>query len=307
MAEAGREIALRLGTAFKNDRLSDGALKTLNRTSSTGLILGTPPSEFDSEELLLVTVQPDDSTSQNRVVKRKPNVPAAPFSYRPMLEGEASRSSSTDLANYEITYVEADHPESNAEATRIGHNHVIDALFASPHPDSVLFATRYLNGQLLNPYGPLSMAQRLTTRNFTPNRGTPLYDQTVETLKMVLAKYEQVRADWREARTATLLVTDGLDEHSRIQNAASVAEVIRSMRDTGHHIIAAMGISDGSTDFRRVFIAMGIDPNWILTTGSTKEDILKAFGLFAEKASEATRPENFTALLTSGFGSLTKT
>ena len=303
MAEAGREITLRIDTAFKNDRLSQGALDALKRMPSTGLILGTPPSELDSDELLLVTVMPDDSTSQNRVVKRKSAPTVAPYSHRPMLEGEVSQ---TAIANYEITYVEADHPESNAEATRIGHNHVVDALLASPHPDSVLLATRYLSGQLLNPYGPLISAHRLSIHNFTPNRGTPLYDQTVETLKMVLAKYEQVKADWREARTATLLVTDGLDEHSRIQNAASVAEIIKSMRSTSHHIVAAMGISDGSTDFRRVFIAMGIDPKWILTPGSTKEDILKAFGLFAEKVSQATRPESFPFLLASGFGPLVK-
>lgn len=307
MSERNQEIAIRIEGAHQSGRLSDAALEALKKASlPANLSLGTSMENFDPDEALLVTVMPDDSTSLNCVVKRKSVSPG--YTSRPMLEGERRDYGPTELKRfeYDIQYVEADHPEANAEAIRTGHNTVLDALVTSPRPERVLFATRYLNGHLLNPYGPLDQVVRLDRRNFVPSAGTPLLDQAVELLKMVLAKYEQFRADWRSARTATLLVTDGRDEHSRIQTARSVTEVIRSMRNTGHHIIAAMGIDDGRTDFRKVFTDMGIDSKWILTTGSTKEEIQQAFGLFAKAAQQATVIEDFPKMLNSGFEGIIK-
>lgn len=301
MVGSGKEIALRIETAYQDNRLSEAALDALNKVPSLpDLALGISTSELQSDELLLVTVMPDDSTSQNRIVKRR--TAGSSYPSRRMLEGEV-----TGRVNYEVVEVDTTHPESNAEATRIGHNAVLTALAASSHPEQILFATRYLNGKLLNSYGPLEAAKKLDRYNFTPDSGTPLYDQTAALLKMVLAKYEQIRADWREARTATLVITDGHDQHSRIQTASSVAEVVKSMRSTGHHIVAAMGIDDGTTDFRQGFIEMGIDPKWILTPGSTQAEIQEAFGMFAKAASQATATEDFPRLLASGFGEITKT
>lgn len=296
MNNESREIAFRIDTAYKTSRLSGGALNALKKASTPNLTLGVPAVDFEGDKSLLVTLMPDDSTSLNHIVTKR--APAIRYQYRPMLEGETVPQS----PQYDIVEAEPDDPRSNAEAIRTGHNAVLDALLASPNPEQVLFATRYLNGYLLNPYGPLEQAKRLDISNFRPYQGTPLYDETVGLLQMVLAKYEQFRADWKEARTVTLLVTDGKDQHSRIQTASSVAEVIKSMRGTGHHIIAAMGIDDGKTDFRQVFTDMGIDPNWILTTGSTQEEIQEAFGLFAKAASQATVTDDFQLLLGSGFG-----
>lgn len=78
------------------------------------------------------------------------------------------------------------------------------------------------------------------------------------------------------------------------------------MRATGHHIIAAYGIEDGTTDFRQVFTRMGIDDKWILTSDSTQEEILKKLGLFAEAASRATVIEDFSKMLPEGFRGITK-
>ncbi len=73
------------------------------------------------------------------------------------------------------------------------------------------------------------------------------------------------------------------------------------MYNTGIHIIAAMGIYDGTTDFRKKFIEMGIRENLILTPGSTPEEIRKAFGLFGKMASRATDLQNFNDSLNRGF------
>lgn len=102
-------------------------------------------------------------------------------------------------------------------------------------------------------------------------------------------------------RTATLLVTDGQDTESRLQTPSSVKNVVTDMYNMGIHIIAAMGIDDGTTDFKKVFIEMGIRENLILTPGSIPEEIRKAFGLFGKIASRATDLEHFNDMLTGGF------
>ncbi|MBK7077019.1 MAG: hypothetical protein IPH44_32490, partial [Myxococcales bacterium] len=51
-----------------------------------------------------------------------------------------------------------------------------------------------------------------------------------------------------------------------------------------NHVVAAMGISDGTTDFKRVFREMGIADRWILTPGNTTSEIRKAFQVFSQSA-----------------------
>jgi hypothetical protein len=54
-----------------------------------------------------------------------------------------------------------------------------------------------------------------------------------------------------------------------------------------NHIVAAMGISDGSTDFRGVFRAMGIADRWILTPGNSASEVRRAFQVFSQSAVRA--------------------
>ena len=51
-----------------------------------------------------------------------------------------------------------------------------------------------------------------------------------------------------------------------------------------HHIVAAMGISDGITDFHAVFRAMGIPDRWVLTPGNSASEIRRAFAVFSQSA-----------------------
>jgi len=44
----------------------------------------------------------------------------------------------------------------NSQVLRDGHNLVIDSLKGSKQNDEVLFGTRYLNGEVLNPYCPIA-------------------------------------------------------------------------------------------------------------------------------------------------------
>jgi hypothetical protein len=172
----------------------------------------------------------------------------------------------------------------NAQAVRGGHNSVLDALLTSNQQDNILIHNRYLNGQVLYPYCPLSQAVRMTPQNYEPNLGTPLYDQTLVLLGTVLAKAQEFADNGVPVRTVTLMITDGADAGSVRADAKRVASVVNDMLRTETHIIAAMGIDDGTTDFRQVFREMGIRDEWILTPGNSDSEIRKAFQVFSQSA-----------------------
>ena len=172
----------------------------------------------------------------------------------------------------------------NAEAVRAGHNLVLDALVASKQRDGVLVHTRYLNGTVLCPYAPLDRAVRMTRGNYDPCQGTPLYDQTVVLLGTVLAKAQEFADNGVASRTVTLLISDGADQHSSRSTAAEVAAICRDMERAENHIVAALGVSDGATDFRAVFREMGIRDEWILTVRNSASEIRRAFQVFSQSA-----------------------
>jgi len=172
----------------------------------------------------------------------------------------------------------------NARAVREGHNQVLDALQGARGGDGVLVHTRYLNGHVLCPYQPLTQAVRMTGANYDPHLGTPLYDQTVVLLGTVLAKTQELADHGVPARTVTLIITDGGDAGSSRHTAADVAALVRDLLRAECHVVAAMGVEDGTTDFRQVFGEMGIRREWILTPGSSATEIRRAFQLFSRSA-----------------------
>lgn len=189
----------------------------------------------------------------------------------------------------------------NVQAVRAGHNTVLDALASSQQKDHILIHNRYLNGQILYPYGPLEQAVRMDNQNYNPRLGTPLYDQTVILLGTVLAKTQEFADHGVPVRTVTLLITDGADYGSTKATAHSVAALVNDMLMGENHVIAAMGIDDGHTDFHHIFTQMGIRPEWILTPGNNQRDIRQAFQVFSQSALRASQSAaQFKAL--GGFG-----
>lgn len=175
----------------------------------------------------------------------------------------------------------------NAQAVREGHNLVLDSLGGSKQKDGVLVHTRYLNGKVLYPYCALSGAVRMDSKNYDPNMGTPLYDQTVVLLGTVLAKARQFAEAGVPARTVTLILTDGADEGSQESSAKDVAAIVKDMLRAERHIVAALGVDDGGTDFRQVFREMGLEDRWILTPGSGASEIRRAFAVFSQSVVRA--------------------
>lgn len=172
----------------------------------------------------------------------------------------------------------------NADAVRDGHNLVLDALRSSKQSGEVLAHTRYLNGHVLFPYVALDQAARMTPANYHPDQGTPLYDQTAVVLGTVIAKSQELAQAGIAVRTVTLIITDGADAGSRRVRPADIKSLVDDLLAQENHIVAAMGISDGSTDFRQVFRAMGIPDRWILTPGNSASEIRKAFAVFSQSA-----------------------
>lgn len=189
------------------------------------------------------------------------------------------------------------------QAVRDGHNAVIDALLACNQKDNILVHNRYLNGEVLYPYCSLGRAVRMDAQNYDPNRGTPLYDQTVVLLGTVLAKAQEFADNGVPVRTVTLIITDGADEHSQRGTPSKVAAIAKDMLQAENHIIAAMGIDDGSTNFRKTFREMGIRDEWILTPSNTQAEIRKAFQVFSQSAVQAAGGvTGFSQTALGGFG-----
>lgn len=178
---------------------------------------------------------------------------------------------------------------NNAQVVRDGHNLVIEALKSSKQRDSILAHNRYLNGDVLYPYCPITRAVGMTDLNYHPDKGTPLYDQTVMLLGTVIAKTQELANSGVPVRTVTLIITDGADAGSHRYKAKDVKEVVKSMTAAENHIVAAMGIDDGHTKFRDVFRAMGIEDRWILTPGNDAGEIRKAFLVFSQSAVRASQ------------------
>ena len=181
----------------------------------------------------------------------------------------------------------------NEQLVREGHNLVLDALLGSRQHEAILAHTRYLNGKVLFAYRPLDQAVRMTAQNYSADQGTPLYDQAVVLLGSVLAKTQAFSQSGVVARSVTLLITDGGDAHSTRARAADVAALVADLQRAESHIVAAMGIEDGSTDFRKVFREMGIEDRWILTPGNQPTEIRKAFQIFSQSAVRVSQAASF--------------
>jgi len=170
-----------------------------------------------------------------------------------------------------------------AQSIVTGHNELLKGMMEGPERNRALLQTRYLNGQMLNPFSPLAFAQPMTTKNyFGDPSGTPLYAQTFITLGAVLAKTEELTANGATARSATLIMTDGQPTDNSVTLRAQLSRLIGEMKEVGDHVVAGMGIGPESL-YRSTFIDMGLDPGFIYTANS-RDEILEAFRMFGKAA-----------------------
>ena len=192
----------------------------------------------------------------------------------------------------------------NSQAVRDGSNAAIDALCGGKKQqvDNMLAHTCYLNGTVLFPYRLIGSAERMDASTYNPNGGTPLYEATIVTLGRVLAKTQEFSGSGVPVRTVTLIVTDGASTDNH-RTAAEVKTIVNDMLKKEIHIVAGMGITDGSTDFKQVFRDMGIRDEWILTPSNSPSEIRKAFQVFSRSAVRASQnAAAFNSTMGGGFG-----
>jgi hypothetical protein len=182
----------------------------------------------------------------------------------------------------------------NQEPIIVGHNELLAAMADSEGANRILLQTRYLNGTVLNPFGPLSVCQELTTENYPCIHGTPLLQQTLVTLGTVLAKTQELVDLGARARTATLIMTDAASTEPNAEELkGEVASVVHDLDRIGDHIVAGMGFATGGSDqsFRKVFAEMGI-PEGRTFTATSRDEILQEFMRFSKRALELTAGVN---------------
>ena len=189
---------------------------------------------------------------------------------------------------------------NNSQIVRDGHNLIIESLKGAKQSGTVLIHTRYLNGNILYPFVTLDQALEMNTRNYNPNGGTPLYDQTVVMLGTLMAEMLRYMDNGVPVRAIAGIITDGRDEGSlKITDPKEVKKVIDDiLMSEMSIIISAMGIDDGGhTDFRKVFSDMGIRDEWVLLPDKDQSSIRQAFQMFSRSAVRASQSAaNFASM-----------
>ncbi len=193
--------------------------------------------------------------------------------------------------------------EGNTKNVIAGENLLIDALKGSKASGAILVATLLFNGGLLQPFVTLEHAVRLDDKNYRPAGHTPLYDTVGLGLSMGVAKKAELENGGVAVRCVTNITTDGADVGSRTHRPATLTPIVRGVLASERHIVSAMGIDDGYTDFRAVFRSIGILNQWVLTPGNSASEIRRAYGTVSQSAVRVSQAAgSFSQTAMGGFG-----
>jgi len=190
--------------------------------------------------------------------------------------------------------------KGNTAIVRDGYNGILDALTKSKSRDDIIVGATLLNGGMLHPVCALKDAKRLDS-HFNPNGGTPLYDRMVQTCELVVRKCKEFQDTGASFKGVIVLVTDGNDEGSDAK-AQHVKDVLEPLLAREIISVVALGINDGSTDFRKVFVDMGIPDNLILTVNDDPSSIRRAFGVVSRATNAASQGASLSQSGLGGFG-----
>jgi hypothetical protein len=196
---------------------------------------------------------------------------------------------------------------SNLVDIQRGHALMLRALAREASETSVLVHTRLLNRGLVQPFTPIRRASALDRVNYNSARlfpWTPLYRQSLLTLAATVAKAHELERSRTSVRTFTLILTDGEDNPSGDEpgtvSEAAVRVLAKDMLEFAtNHIVAAMGVGE-RVDYRAIFRSMGIPDAWILTPGSTDEELDAVFRRISRALQLAASSEGAFLELTAG-------
>ncbi len=190
----------------------------------------------------------------------------------------------------------------NAQAVRDAHNKLLDDHMART---DVLISTQYLNGDTLFPFSNPTAAVRMTEHNYNPNQGTPLYRNTPPAL-LDLEREAAQYADRFDVHTYFYVLTDGedsdLENGNNRHTARHVKEVVDRMFASGIHAVWGMGVSNGRTDFERIFLEMGIAKARILVMEGSSSGIARGMDRATQTSRATVDRGSFTHTSRMGFG-----
>ncbi len=183
------------------------------------------------------------------------------------------------------------------------YNAVIKSISESKQVDNIMVQCRLLNRGLLYPFKMVQDVSNLTSREYSANGGTPLFERSLEILAITQAKTQECLDNFQDPRSITVIVTDGGDTgSSKGIKAADVKTLVTDMLNTERHIVAGIGFGD-DTFFNQVFGEMGLRSNWILTAAATPSEIRKVFGVISRSVSSASKSAaSFSQTAMGGFG-----
>lgn len=188
----------------------------------------------------------------------------------------------------------------NTDVVKNGYNGILDALTKSKSRDDIIVGATLLNGGMYHPVCALKDAKRLDN-HFNPNGGTPLYDRVIQTCDLVVRKCKEFQDTGASFKGVIVIVTDGNDEGSSA-SARHVKDALEPLLAKEIISVVALGIDDGSTNFRAVFAEMGIPDNLILTVNDDPSSIRKAFGVVSRATAAASQGASLSQVGLGGFG-----
>jgi hypothetical protein len=189
----------------------------------------------------------------------------------------------------------------NTEPVKNGYNGILDALMKSKSREDIIVGATLLNGGVLHSVCALRDAKRLDA-HFNPSGGTPLYDRVIQTCELVVRKCKEFQDTGASFKGVIVIVTDGADAGSRA-SAANVKAALEPLLKKEIVSAVALGISDGSTDFKAVFNSMGIPDNLVLTINNDPSSIRNAFGVVSRATNAASQGASLSQSGLGGFGS----
>lgn len=189
--------------------------------------------------------------------------------------------------------------KGNTDNVKTGYNGVLDALMHSKSRDDIIVGTTLLNTGALHPICALKDAPRLDS-HFNPNGGTPLYDRIIQTCEYVVRKCKEFQDTGASFKGEILIITDGNDEGSKatLAHAKTALEPLLAREIIS---VVVIGISDGTTDFKKVFMEMGVPEGCILTVDDDPSSIRRAFGVASRATNAASQGASLSQTGLGGF------
>lgn len=189
----------------------------------------------------------------------------------------------------------------NTQVVIDGYNGILDALVKSGARDETIVGATLFNGGVLHPVCALGDAKRLNTGNYLPGGTTPLFDRVIQTCQLVVQKCDEFQDTGASFKGVVVIVTDGNDVGSR-STAADVKAVLQPLLKSEVVSVVALGISDGTTDFRTVFTSMGIPDGLVLTINDDPSSVRRAFGVVSRATAAASQGASLSQTGLGGFG-----